>query len=181
MRFCMVTTFYPPYHFGGDGTYVKALSEALVKRGHEVTVIHCEDAYRLKAIGAVDLPEESSSVRVHRLKNRTGFLSPLITQQFGVPGLKAAELRNIFSEYYDVVNFHNISLVGGPGIISLSQARVNIFSLHEHWLLCPTHIFWKNRKAPCDSRQCIRCCIRSGIPPPIVALHLPDQAQPRQN
>ena len=49
MRFCMVTTFYPPYHFGGDGTYVRALSEALVKRGHEVTVVHCEDAYRLAA------------------------------------------------------------------------------------------------------------------------------------
>ena len=30
MRFCMVTTFYPPYHFGGDATYVRALSHALL-------------------------------------------------------------------------------------------------------------------------------------------------------
>ncbi len=35
MRFCMVTTFYPPFHFGGDATYVRALSRALVARGHE--------------------------------------------------------------------------------------------------------------------------------------------------
>ena len=33
MRFCMVTTFYPPYHFGGDATYVRSLSRELVKRG----------------------------------------------------------------------------------------------------------------------------------------------------
>jgi glycosyltransferase involved in cell wall biosynthesis len=165
MKFCMVTSFYPPFHFGGDGTYVRALSEALVKRGHHVTVIHCEDAYRLKANGRVGVSGKSSGVHVHRIKKKSGFLSPLITQQFGVPGLKSAELKNIFSEEYDVVNFHNISLIGGPGIIPLSKAPVNIYTLHEHWLLCPTHIFWKNGKAPCDSRQCIRCCIRSRTPP----------------
>ncbi len=31
MRFCMVTTFYPPFHFGGNATYVRALAA----RGHE--------------------------------------------------------------------------------------------------------------------------------------------------
>ncbi len=35
MRFCMVTTFYPPFQFGGDATYVRALSRAPVARGHE--------------------------------------------------------------------------------------------------------------------------------------------------
>jgi len=24
MRFCMITTFYPPYHLGGDAVYVQA-------------------------------------------------------------------------------------------------------------------------------------------------------------
>jgi hypothetical protein len=28
MRFCMVTTFYPPYHFGGDAVFVQALARA---------------------------------------------------------------------------------------------------------------------------------------------------------
>ena len=161
----MVTTFYPPYHFGGDGTYVKALSEALVRQGHEVTVIHCEDAFRLQATGTVGVQESSSGVHVHRIKKRIGFMSPLITQQLGVPGVKAAEIESILAEGFDVVNFHNISLVGGPGVIRLSSAPVTLFTLHEHWLLCPTHIFWKDKKAACDSRQCIRCCIRSGIPP----------------
>jgi glycosyltransferase involved in cell wall biosynthesis len=161
----MVTTFYPPYHFGGDGTYVRALSRALTRRGHEVVVVHCEDAYKLKTKGHVPKQDEAGDIRVHRLKSRSGFISPLVTQQLGIPGLKSTKLRRIFDDDFDVVNFHNISLIGGPGVISLSRAKVNIFTLHEHWLLCPTHTFWKNKKVSCDSRQCIRCCIRSGIPP----------------
>jgi hypothetical protein len=35
----MVTTFYPPYNFGGDGIYVHALSNELARRG-QVDVIH---------------------------------------------------------------------------------------------------------------------------------------------
>src|SRR5207237_10584141 len=32
MRFCMVTTFYPPYHFGGDAIFIQQLSNELAKR-----------------------------------------------------------------------------------------------------------------------------------------------------
>lgn len=166
MRFCMVTTFYPPYHFGGDATYVRALSRALTARGHTVEVVHCEDAYRLsgkerdpRSAGADD------GILVHRLKSRLGPLSPLITQQTGRPGLKAGALRAILTRDFDVVNFHNISLVGGPAVLELSAAPVTLYTLHEHWLLCPTHIFWKNRSKACDGKQCIRCSVRSGIPP----------------
>ncbi len=48
LRFCLVTTFYPPYHFGGDGVFVYRLAEALAERGHFVDVIHSVDAYRLR-------------------------------------------------------------------------------------------------------------------------------------
>ena len=53
MRFCMVTTYYPPYHFGGDAIYVRALSRALVSLGHEVEVMHCVDTYRLKKSNSI--------------------------------------------------------------------------------------------------------------------------------
>ena len=166
MRFCMVTTFYPPYHFGGDATYVRALSRALTARGHTVEVVHCEDAYRLSGKDADPrVAGEDEGILVHRLKSRLGPLSPLITQQTGRPGLKAGALRAILKRDFDVVNFHNISLVGGPAILELSAAPVTLYTLHEHWLLCPTHIFWKNRSKACDVKQCIRCSLRSGIPP----------------
>ncbi|MDZ7784929.1 MAG: glycosyltransferase [Halioglobus sp.] len=117
MKFCMVTTFYPPYHFGGDATYVKALSEHLVARGHEVTVVHCENAFRLQARNSeIAGPEQENGVRVHRIRKRAGLLSPLITQQLGVPGLKSGEIAPDICQKFDVVNFHNISLIGGPAL-----------------------------------------------------------------
>ena len=166
MRFCMVTTYYPPYHFGGDATYVRALSRALVSLGHQVEVMHCVDAYRLKKSDPVILSGVADDgIVVHRLKSRFGFLSPLITQQTGHPGLKARADHAIFSRSFDVVHFHNISLVGGPAIIRLSRAPVTLYTLHEHWLLCPTHIFWKNRSRACDYKTCFTCSLISGIPP----------------
>lgn len=166
MRFCMVTTFYPPYHFGGDATYVRALSRALVEKGHEVEVVHCEDAYR-----TVSHTEPSNEViddegiTVHRLKSRFGILSPLLTQQTGHPGFKYGALKKILDGDFDVVHFHNISLVGGPSVLRLSRALVTLYTLHEHWLVCPAHILWKNKSHACDRPQCFSCSLRSGIPP----------------
>jgi glycosyltransferase involved in cell wall biosynthesis len=166
MRFCMVSTFYPPYHFGGDAVYVQNLSRALVRRGHHVEVIHCEDAhalragYRPPATSAVD-----DGIVVHRLHSPGRQLSPLITQQLGQPGLKQQQLESVFARSFDVVHFHNISLVGGPGILGMSRAPITLYTLHEHWLLCPTHVFWKNRQHACDRQQCLSCCWKSGIPP----------------
>ena len=167
MRLGMVTTFYPPYSFGGDATYVRNLSRGLAARGHEVEVIHCQDAYDLLGGQAPNGPViEDRGVQVHRLHSRGGPLSPLITQQTGRPGLKAAALKRLLGDgRFDVVNFHNISLVGGPGVLGYSRAAVTLYTLHEHWLVCPTHIFWKDRNRPCDGPTCLSCCIRSGTPP----------------
>jgi glycosyltransferase involved in cell wall biosynthesis len=171
MRFCMVGTYYPPYHFGGDAVFVQSLARALVARGHQVEVVHCEDAYRLGAGAARPVEAEDDGITVHRLRSPFGALSSLITHQISSPGLKAPALRRIFERDFDVVNFHNISLIGGLGILAMSQAAVNVYTLHEHWLLCPTHIFWKNGKQACDKPQCIPCCLRSGIPPQLWRNH----------
>ena len=52
LSICMVTTFYPPLHFGGDAAYAYQLTNALARRGHAVTVVHSADAYR--ALGGKD-------------------------------------------------------------------------------------------------------------------------------
>lgn len=165
MRFCMITTFYPPYHFGGDATYVQALARALVGRGHEVDIVHCVDAFRLKDKRPIAEPPPEPGIKVHRLQHRLGFLSPLITQQTGHPGLKSGALREILRQEFDVVHYHNISLIGGPALLRWSRAPVTLYTLHEHWMLCPTHIFWKNATQACDRPTCFSCCLRSGVPP----------------
>lgn len=166
MRFAMVTTFFPPYSFGGDAAYVDALSRELVRRGHEVEVIHCLDAYRLLAHNSEpQSSDDSGGVIVHRLRSRWGMLSPLVTQQIGAPGLKSFQLKKILNRHFDVVNFHNISLIGGPALLKYSRAEVTLYTLHEHWLVCPTHIFWKEKSRTCDRPTCFTCSLRSGIPP----------------
>lgn len=166
MRFLMITSFYPPHHFGGDATYLRQLSRALVRRGHQVRVIYCYDAYR--ASGG-RIPKNATTtddgVEVRMLHAPSGTVSALISQQMGRPGPKAAALHEELAAHWDVVHFHNISLIGAPAILSQSRAPVTLLTAHDHWLVCATHIFWKNRTKACDRRECLSCQIRSLRPP----------------
>ncbi len=47
LHFCFVTTFYPPFHFGGDAIFVHRLAHALADRGHRIDVVHSIDAWRI--------------------------------------------------------------------------------------------------------------------------------------
>lgn len=165
MRFCHVTTYYPPYNYGGDAIIVRKICEHLASLGHEVDVVYCRDAFELDSFDPVEARKEVPGLRVHELKHPLGALSPILTHQTGRPVLKHAALRQVLSRDYDVVHFHNISLVGGPGVLKMSRAPVTLYSPHEHWLFCPTHILWKFRNRPCDRPQCFRCAIVSGKPP----------------
>lgn len=165
MRFAMLTTFYPPFSYGGDAAYVRSLARSLVARGHEVDVIASTDAYLVRSPWPDGAHEAEDGVRVHRLRHRLGLAAALFSQQTGRGGFYTGAIRQLLATPYDVLHFHNISLLGGPGILSFGTARVRLYSLHEHWLICPTHILWKNRKKACDRPTCISCSIRSGLPP----------------
>lgn len=168
MRFLMVTTFFPPHNFGGDGVYVRQLATALAARGHAVTVVHSYDAYRISGgqapRDACD-PERDPRLDVRRLDSPAGRLAPLLAHQTGSPAPAYPGLVEILREQFDVVHFHNISLMGGPGILKLSRAPVSLATAHDHWLVCAAHIFWKNAAKPCDGRTCLSCQIRARKPP----------------
>ncbi|MBT9584513.1 glycosyltransferase family 4 protein [bacterium] len=164
-RFLMVTTFYPPYGFGGDALYVSRLSQELVARGHHVEVVHCADSFRMLSRRASPLPAPPlNGVRVHTLRNRWGPLGPLAIQQTGRPWLSSPELGRILAEPFDTIHFHNISLIGGPGILRMGKG-LKLYTLHEHWLLCPTHVLFKFNQAPCREKQCFQCQLRARRPP----------------
>src|SRR5438093_53872 len=114
LKFCMVTTFYPPYNFGGDGIYIHRLCNELARRGHQVDVIHCQDSFlALSSSGTKGDYPNHPNVRVHGLKSGAGVLSPLLTQQTGRPFLKKKKLKAMLEENdYDVIHFHNMSLIG---------------------------------------------------------------------
>jgi glycosyltransferase involved in cell wall biosynthesis len=162
----MVTTFYPPENFGGDGIFVERLARALLARGHRVSIVASRDAYRVCG-GRVESAEEPpDGPRIVRLESSWGALSPLATHLTGRPFFQTRELeRALGARDFDVIHFHNVSLVGGPGVLGMGRAAVKLYTLHEHWLLCPTHVFWKEKRRLCDVKTCFSCQIRSGRPP----------------
>ncbi len=161
----MITTFYPPYHFGGDANHVYILSNELAQRGHQVEVIHCTDAYHLLARGGSPphVPEHPN-VTVHSLKSPLGFLSPLATHQTGHPVFKQGEIRRILDKGFDVIHYHNISLVGGPKVLEYGSG-IKLYTIHEYWLLCPTHVLFRFNRAPCQHRRCFACSLICRRPP----------------
>ena len=168
MRFLMVCTFYPPYSFGGDGISIRELSRALVRAGHQVTVVHDVDAYAALATGP--LPEPSAAgeegIDVIPLRSRWGVLSPLLVHQLGRPVLHSRRLRRLFRDGgFDVVVFHNPSLIGGPGILTWPRGAITMYMAREHWLVCPTHVLWRHRREACDRRECLRCLVAYRRPP----------------
>ncbi len=167
LRFCFLTTFYPPFHFGGDAVGVQRLARGLVRQGHHVTVIHDTDAYLTLAPEApAPTGPEDDGVEVVRLKSRLGALSVLATQQTGRPVVHGARIAKLLDEgHFDVVNFHNVSLVGGPGILGYGGQALRLYMAHEHWLVCPTHVLWRHGRERCTGRECLRCSLHYKRPP----------------
>jgi glycosyltransferase involved in cell wall biosynthesis len=167
LRFAFPTTFYPPYNFGGDGIGIQRLARGLVRRGHQVTVIHDVDAFRLLRRGPdPEIVPEPEGLEVVRLESGLGSLSVLLTQQTGRPVVNAPRLRRILDEGdFDVVNFHNLSLIGGPGLLSYGGDALRVVMAHEHWLVCPMHVLWRHKRERCVGRECLRCTLRHGRPP----------------
>lgn len=169
LRFCHLTTFYPPYSFGGDAMYLYRLANALARRGHEVDIVHCADSYHLlhPSPPTKEFPNHSS-VTVHTLKSRWGALSPLVTQQTGSAWPNTNRIRQILlSKKFDVIHYHNISLLG-PKVLQLEpdyREFLKVYTTHEHWLICPMHVLWKNNERLCDRPQCFRCGLQFHRPP----------------
>ena len=171
LRVAIVTTFYPPCNFGGDGRYVQAMAHSLARRGCEVDVIYDADAWRLGAGVARSAPlppplAEPPGVTVHRLQSRWAMGSTLLTQQSGRPIIQRTTIETILAKGFDVIHYHNISLVGGPGVLALGKG-IKLYTAHEHWLICANHILWRHNRELCDGRECIKCSLAFGRPPQI--------------
>jgi len=169
LSFLHLTTFYPPYGFGGDAMQLYRLSHALADAGHRVEVVHCVDSYHLLHPGKpeVRFAEHPNVVR-HELRSPFGWLSPFLTQQSGRPWLKQKTIQEVLqSRDFDVIHFHNISLLG-PEILSVASRNgrtVKMYTTHEHWLICPTHVMWKFNREPCREPDCLRCTLLAKRPP----------------
>lgn len=169
LNFLHLTTFYPPYSFGGDAMYIYRLAHALGDLGHHVDVIHCIDSYHLLHPAEPEIKfADHPNVTTHGLRTGYGWLAPLVTHQSGKPYLNRKHILAVFNKKkFDVIHYHNISLLG-PNVLTFksdASRAVKMYMTHEHWLICPTHVLWKFNRRPCEKPECLRCTIMAKRPP----------------
>jgi glycosyltransferase involved in cell wall biosynthesis len=167
----MVTTFYPPYNFGGDGLFVQRLARALVKDGNEVHVIHDRDAYAFCAgesgatANSAKVSPQNDGVHLHTMGDgNPNAVDLLISHQLGRPVKREDELRSVLTEKFDVIHFHNVSLLGGPGVLKYGSG-VKVCTLHDHWFVCAMHVLWRYGREACTKRTCMSCTVAGARPP----------------
>lgn len=165
LKIAMLTTFYPPYSFGGDAIGIQRLATALAKQGHQITIIHDIDAFTTLSDAKPKAADTVENITIIGLQSSMGVVSNLLTHQLGRPVIHHRQLEDILKPgAFDIIWYHNISLIGGPKLLSYGDG-LKVYEAHEHWLVCPTHVLWRHNKELCDSRQCFRCAINYKRPP----------------
>ncbi|MCK5292553.1 MAG: glycosyltransferase [Thermoplasmata archaeon] len=159
--FLFTTSFYPPYHIGGDAMHVAYLAEELVGRGHEVHVLHSIDAYRLKTRRRQFENTGDDGIFRHPSRSPFGILSPLSAYALGKSAYVSKKLDAVVEETSpDIVHHHNISLLGSE-ILRKRDDYLNIHTAHDYWLLCPRNDMMYRGNRICTSRNCVSCTLLS--------------------
>jgi glycosyltransferase involved in cell wall biosynthesis len=142
---------------------VKYLAQELVKRGHEVHVLHSLDAYKVKRRS---LPEKAENHGVHIHTIKTCFnLSSYTAYVLGNFSLMLKKFEGLVKEVNpDVIHHHNISLLG-YGLLKKRGDYLNLYTAHDYWLICQQNSFLKNGSEICDDGSCFLCSLKCGRPP----------------
>ena len=160
-RIVMTSTFYPPYHLGGDATHVKALKAELEKVGHEVHVLHSLDAFSLKkgSVGAI-----KPAPGVHAVEGGMGKWSAVATYLTGRNRAAERELERLIKEVGpDWVHHHNVSLLGAR--ILRRRGVPSVYTAHDYWLACPRSDLMFLGKETCVRQRCTYCSLSTRRPP----------------
>ena len=163
LKILFSTSFYPPYHLGGDATHVKYLAEELAKKGHEVHVLYSLDAYQIKRKNFNVLKQEpdKKNIFVHRIESPLNGIDPLMVYVLGRSFYVQKKFVEVLRDVHpDVVHHHNISLLG-YSILEKKNSYLSLYTAHDYWLICPTNNLLRNRRKICDEKQCYACAINS--------------------
>ncbi len=162
LRFCLLSTFYPPWNFGGDGIQVERLAQALAGRGHRVTVVCAPRVHRILSLQRPAAPARHPGVEVVCLPD--GLASLTGTYLSGRPLRSRRRLRRLLSGGFDVLHFNNPSLLGAPELLGFGEG-LRLYTAHEQWLLCPSHVLWRRSGQVCKRPPCWSCELSHLRPP----------------
>lgn len=163
MKFLFTNSFYPPYHLGGDAVLIHNLGKALLKEGHEVHVLHSLDAFNLKSnkkIENYEKDEDDDGIFVHRLKSPFGRVECVLNYSFGSFPYTLNYFKNLVKkEKFDVVNHHNIALLGYK-ILKKVNSYKEFYTAHDYWLICQVAALTKNYNELCSKKECFSCMLK---------------------
>ena len=163
MKICLVTNIYEPYQLGGTEVYVKALTEGIRSRGHDIFVI----TTRPPAKGFRGVVNETiNGIPVYRFypwniywgyraQEKPLFLKPLwhFVEQWN-PQVYVT-LRSILEkELPDVVHIHNMGGFSNAifGACKGSGRKV-VYTLHDYISICPKSILLKGNLEICKQNR----------------------------
>jgi glycosyltransferase involved in cell wall biosynthesis len=160
MRLIQVLHGWPPDQMGGTGSYVQALSQALIQAGHEV--MHVSPGRWRR--GGLD-PVEASGLRGWHIAQRPAWSWSDGWQR--KPGL-AVWSRILAQEAPDLVHVHHLS--GLPlGLVRATQEAgiPVVLTLHDYWIPCHRGQLMTDKLRPCDGPSplgCARCAAGEDAP-----------------
>lgn len=163
LKFLFTSSFYPPYHVGGDANHVRYLAEELARLGNEVHVFYNLDAYRVKR---KEIPKRSESrgVVLHTVETRFS-RSAYEAYVFGASHRITSNFRAVVREVKpDIVHHHNISLLGYE-VLEKYGVYLNLFTAHDYWLICPRSNLLRNGRQICEKASCTFCGLYYKRPP----------------
>ncbi len=154
LRVALVTTFYPPLYLGGDGQ-----PSARLARPGPARMRGRGDPRRRRLERAVRPRPHDAAAPRSRLNRpaspcigwRASTLWPRPSDPAARPaGDARQEIEAILAKGFDVIHYHNVSQVGGPGVWALGEA-IKLYTAHEHWLVCPNHVWWRHNRELCTA------------------------------
>ena len=166
-RILMVTTYYPPYHLGGDALHVKLLTKELTKAGHDVYVVHLLDPFYIKrGREAVKEPPEPDS-HIFSIKSPYGSLSIGKSYVFGYSRYINKKIKGIVEQVKpDVIHYHNIAGFG-PSVFKIGSC-FKIYTAHDYWPICQMNNLLDYRNHFCKGpNYCSICSVLLKRPPQI--------------
>ena len=109
-------------------------------------------------------PHRASTPASRWCGSKTMPLSLTGTYSAGRPFRARPQLEAVLDRDFDVIHFHNPSLLGAPALLGMGRG-IKLYTAHEQWLLCPSHVLWKRSGRVCERPPCRSCELEHLRPP----------------
>ena len=156
MRVLFVTNNFPPDYTGGAEVSLYHTCRGLMADGVACRVLHANN----RRNGTDDDYQDVDGIPVHRVQ----FGARWPWNDIVDPRITAIVRREIRSFRPDLVHVHNVSGASlAPFVACRQEDTPTVCTLHDHWLLCPNNMLYRQGGQACDpAENSLRCghCLR---------------------